>query len=71
MGIVCKNSIRNLWLVNRFFYYPSTSKGFKLYDIENDKMFVSHDAKLLENNFLHDDSRSSQNLLDLSTVFTE
>ena len=54
-----------------FVGYPSTSKGFKFYDVENDKMFVSCDATLLENDFLHDDPRNSQNLPDLSTVFTE
>ena len=54
-----------------FVGYPSTSKGFKFYDVENDKMFVSRDAKFLENDFLHGDPRNSQNLPDLSTVFTE
>ena len=54
-----------------FVGYPSTSKGFKFYDIQNDKMFISRDAKFLENDFLHDDSRNAQNLPRLSTVFTE
>ena len=51
--------------------YPSTSKGFKSYDVENDKMFISRDAKFFENDFLHNDSKNSQNLPDLSTVLTE
>ena len=54
-----------------FVGYPSTSKGFKFYDVENDKMFVSRDAKFLENDFLHDNSRNSQHFLDLPTVITE
>ena len=54
-----------------FIGYPSTSKGFKFYDVENDKMFVSRDAKFLENDFLPDNSRHSQHFLDLPTVITE
>ena len=54
-----------------FVGYPSTSKGFKFYDIENDKMVISRDAKFLENDFLHNDSKNSQNLPELSIVLIE
>ena len=54
-----------------FVGYPSTSKGFKFYDVENDKMFISRDAKFLENDFLHGDSKNSQNFLDSSIVLIE
>ena len=54
-----------------FVGYPCTSKGFKFYEVENYKMFVSRDAKFLGNDFLHDNSRNSQYFLNLPTVSTE